>query len=343
MDGDAAADHEMRMIEKAAAFGAAEEIQGEGRREKLRRMRARKEAEQQSRPKFKLNLSLFDNACGPSCDEADAWRQARLDAARAEQQKKERKELEARAKSGELNREVGSRSTRSSAPLGSGGGPKSPKRLHREQQERRALAAAAKLTRQEHFRDFGLLLASIESGAIAPLRGSYLVALSESGAKLRRRQELPPEAFFPAAELHELLATLPAEARGLLFVAISYRWLTPSEVRARDATSPSGDTLEMRPVSASDQHYTCKPPPPLPPPPPPPPPPIALSYVCPAVTTRSDSPPPRVSCRDPSPPSPFLPSSLPPFPSLPSLRSPLSAIPRHSPIRPASTSTSSPM
>ena len=66
------------------------------------------------------------------------------------------------------------------------------------------------------------LLESVESGAIAPLRGSWLVALHGRGGTLQRRQDLPPEAFFSAAELRKLVAAL-GEDYGLLFVALSYR------------------------------------------------------------------------------------------------------------------------
>ena len=36
------------------------------------------------------------------------------------------------------------------------------------------------------------LLASVESGAIAPLRGRYLLQLHARGGRLVRRQEMPP-------------------------------------------------------------------------------------------------------------------------------------------------------
>jgi hypothetical protein len=67
------------------------------------------------------------------------------------------------------------------------------------------------------------LLASVESGAIAPLRGSWVVALHERDGRLKRRQDLPAEAFFSAAELRELVMQL-GEDYGLLFVALSYRY-----------------------------------------------------------------------------------------------------------------------
>ena len=64
------------------------------------------------------------------------------------------------------------------------------------------------------------LLASVESGAIAPLRGSWLVRLEADGGLVRRRQDLPPEAFFPADELRRLVEAL-GDDYGLLFVGLS--------------------------------------------------------------------------------------------------------------------------
>ena len=52
------------------------------------------------------------------------------------------------------------------------------------------------------------LLASVESGAIAALRGRWLVDLEARGGRVQRRQDLPPEAFFPANELRRLVEAL---------------------------------------------------------------------------------------------------------------------------------------
>ena len=52
-----------------------------------------------------------------------------------------------------------------------------------------------------------------------------MVALHESGGRLLRRQDLPPEAFFPAAKLLRLAEALGEDWFGWLFVALSYRWL----------------------------------------------------------------------------------------------------------------------
>ena len=66
------------------------------------------------------------------------------------------------------------------------------------------------------------LLDSVKSGAIAPLRGRFVVALHARGGRLARRQDLPPEAFFSPAELCRLVEAL-GDDYGLLFVALSYR------------------------------------------------------------------------------------------------------------------------
>ena len=78
------------------------------------------------------------------------------------------------------------------------------------------------------------LLQSVESGAIAPLRGSYLVKLHESGGQLKRRQDLPPEAFFSFEELLRLTKAL-GKNYALLFVALSYRCMYTPPVRERRA------------------------------------------------------------------------------------------------------------
>ena len=60
----------------------------------------------------------------------------------------------------------------------------------------------------------------MKSGAIAPLRGSWLVRLEADGGRVQRRQDLPPEAFFPADELRQLTKKL-GDDYGLLFVGLS--------------------------------------------------------------------------------------------------------------------------
>ena len=68
------------------------------------------------------------------------------------------------------------------------------------------------------------LLDSVASGAIRPLKGRYIVELDERGGRLQRQQDLPPEAFWTAAELEHVARAL-GDDFGMLFVALSYRWL----------------------------------------------------------------------------------------------------------------------
>lgn len=68
------------------------------------------------------------------------------------------------------------------------------------------------------------LLESISNASIALVRGRWLVAHYEGGGKLMRRQDLPKEAFFGVEELRKLIAAFGNDW-GLLFVAISCRWL----------------------------------------------------------------------------------------------------------------------
>ena len=91
------------------------------------------------------------------------------------------------------------------------------------------------------------LIASVHSGAIAPLRGSWLVALKESGGKLSRRQDLPPEAFWTAHDLQRRASALGDDDAGLLFVALSSRWLSAEHA------DPHGVSLAV--VAAAAKHY----------------------------------------------------------------------------------------
>ena len=93
-------------------------------------------------------------------------------------------------------------------------------------------------TQASHYFGFEALIESVASGAIAPLRGRYLLELRARGGRIVRRQDLPAEAFWTAAELRELYAAATAalgdgderdEALGLLFAALSYRWLAKGE------------------------------------------------------------------------------------------------------------------
>ena len=71
------------------------------------------------------------------------------------------------------------------------------------------------------------LLDSVASGAIAPLRAKWLIALHDRGGRLRRRQELPPEAFVDVGALRAAHAALPPHIAQAVVpvVSISYCWL----------------------------------------------------------------------------------------------------------------------
>lgn len=69
------------------------------------------------------------------------------------------------------------------------------------------------------------LLESVDSGAIAPLRGRWLVEHHKGGGRLLPRRDLPPEAFWSAEELRWLAVKL-GDDFGDLFVSVSARWLT---------------------------------------------------------------------------------------------------------------------
>ena len=87
----------------------------------------------------------------------------------------------------------------------------------------------------DHFFKPEALLSSVESGAVAALKGSYLVKLAKEGGRWKRRQDMPPEAFWNAAELRATAEAL-GPASGLLFVVLSYRWLTKVRGEAREVS-----------------------------------------------------------------------------------------------------------
>ena len=87
-----------------------------------------------------------------------------------------------------------------------------------------AVACLAEFGHDHFFGNAGLL-ASVESGALAPLRGSYIAKLHRDGGRLKRRQDMPPEAFWTATELRAVVEAL-GSAFGVLFVVLSYRWLS---------------------------------------------------------------------------------------------------------------------
>ena len=88
--------------------------------------------------------------------------------------------------------------------------------------------------------------------SIGAVRGSYIVKLMEEGGRVKRRQDLPPEAFFTAAELLRLVLAL-GEDWGLLFVALSYRWLLPYT-----QGGPDPDAFQLNKVAALMELYLSK-------------------------------------------------------------------------------------
>ena len=100
------------------------------------------------------------------------------------------------------------------------------------------------------------LLDTVASGAIRPLSGRWLVAHEAKGGRIERRQDLPDEAFWSAAELRrhvEAFDTIGDDWKrfgydyGLLFVALSYRWLS--------AEHPDPDRFHLKIVAAVARLY----------------------------------------------------------------------------------------
>ena len=67
------------------------------------------------------------------------------------------------------------------------------------------------------------LVPAVQSGALAPLRSSYLKHLVESGEALQKRQDLPEAAFWDVAAFKRLTEL---EMPMYSIFALSYRWLT---------------------------------------------------------------------------------------------------------------------
>ena len=67
------------------------------------------------------------------------------------------------------------------------------------------------------------LVPAVQSGALAPLRSSYLKRLVESGEALQKRQDLPEAAFWDVAAFKRLTES---ERCMVSIFALSYRWLT---------------------------------------------------------------------------------------------------------------------
>ena len=83
------------------------------------------------------------------------------------------------------------------------------------------------------------LVPAVQSGALAPLRSSYLKHLVESGEALQKRQDLPEAAFWDVAAFKRL--TESEDCMASIF-ALSYRWLT--------AEHPDPDSFHLSKVVA---------------------------------------------------------------------------------------------
>ena len=83
------------------------------------------------------------------------------------------------------------------------------------------------------------LVPAVQSGALAPLRSSYLKHLVESGEALQKRQDLPEAAFWDVAAFQRLTEL---EMPMLSIFALSYRWLT--------AEHPDPDSFHLSKVVA---------------------------------------------------------------------------------------------
>ena len=99
------------------------------------------------------------------------------------------------------------------------------------------------------------LLELVSSGAVVPLRGSYVLELARSGKRLEKRQDLPVSAVWTGAQLSSLLTKLSnrfgdeeAERRfATLFVAVAARWL------ADEHPDPNGRQLAV--LASVSQSY----------------------------------------------------------------------------------------
>ena len=84
---------------------------------------------------------------------------------------------------------------------------------------------------------------ALESGAIALLDAGWLVASKERGETIRRRQDLPPEAFIPLEELKAAAATLGV----LPIICLSYAWLHPDHPVSRPRLAATASPAPRHP------------------------------------------------------------------------------------------------
>lgn len=99
------------------------------------------------------------------------------------------------------------------------------------------------------------LLALVWSGALRPLRGTFVLELSKAGKRLNRRQELPEHAFWTIDQFGALYEALrsrfsveESERRlAMLFVGVAWRWAT--------AEHPDPDGKQLRALAQMTQAY----------------------------------------------------------------------------------------
>ena len=112
---------------------------------------------------------------------------------------------------------------------------------HKRQCEKGTMGCSASKSawRENGGREFEAALAVIEKlggSAVRLIDARYLVELAEKGDKLRRRQDLPEEAF---VALRQLRAMGEGPGASLRVVVVSYPWLQP------DHPDPRGETLRL--------------------------------------------------------------------------------------------------
>ena len=84
------------------------------------------------------------------------------------------------------------------------------------------------------------LEAALKSGAIALLDGRWLVACAERGERIRRRQDLPPEAFISLGELKAA-----CNGFSLPIICLSYAWLHPDHPVSPTRLAPTLTTCSL--------------------------------------------------------------------------------------------------